>query len=224
MIKDIRLGLSLMKYGLNYRMSIFGILLCLAATMFFMWLLPVAAVGGIILSVVPLFVAQLIFSLTVSTMAQTSPYKKRLQTSVPTIFAMICSLIANTIVVIIHWFNYQRVMNNTDPFLTITYEPGEYETGYLFTAIFLVWILLYTTLSMKYFWPATIIMVGGFWAVRAYVEQGELIYIVMPDWVAILLSYVIVLLGCAVFYLITCVTYKKPYSDITFDSLLKRAS
>lgn len=224
MIKDIKLGLSLMKYGLNYHMSIFGILLCLAATMFFMWLLPVAAIGGMLLSVVPLFVAQLIFSLTVSTMVQTSPHKKRLQTSVPTIVAAICVLVANTIVVIMHWFNYQRVMNNTDPFLSVTYEPGEYETGYLFTAIFLVWILLYTTLSMKYFWPATIIMVGGFWAVRAYVEQGELIYIVMPDWVAILLSYVIVLLGCAVFYFITCVTYKKPYSDITFDSLLKRAS
>ena len=67
-------------------------------------------------------------------------------------------------------------------------------------------------------------MGGGFWAVRAYVEQGELIYIVMPDWVAILLSYVIVLLGCAVCYLITCVTYIKPYTDITFDSLLKCAS
>ncbi len=224
MIKDIKLGLSLMKYGLNYRMTIFGVLFSLAMTVFIEWLLPVSIIGAMTLSLMPLLIVQLIYSVSVSTMVQTSPCKKRMQTTVPTVFAIVCGLVTNTIVIIPQWLRYQQEKNNTNPFLTITYEPGEYETGYLFSALFLVWLLLYTTWSMKNFWLATIIMMGGFWAVKTYAEQGQLIYIIMPEWLAIVLSYVIILLGCVLFYITTCVTYKQPYSDITFNSLLKRAS
>ncbi|MBQ6844177.1 MAG: hypothetical protein IJO60_06040 [Agathobacter sp.] len=224
MIKDIKLGLSLMKYGLNYRLSIFGVLFSLGATILFGLLLPIAYIGGMLLSMIPMLIAQLIFSLTVSTMVQASAYKKRLQTTVPTVFAAICILVANTIVVVSQWLHYQKAVNNTNPFVVITYEPGEYETGFIFMAIFLVWILLYTTLAMKHFWLGTILMLGGFWGVMTYAKMGKITYLVMPEWLAIVLSYVIVLLGCVVFYIISCITYKQNYSEITFDSLLKRAS
>lgn len=213
-----------MKYGLNYRLTIVGVLISLGLTIFIEWLLPISIIGAMTISLMPLLIVQLIYSVSVSNMVQTATCKKRLQTTVPTLFAIVCGMITHTIVIIPQWLNHQQAINNTDPFLSITYEPGEYETGYLFSALFLVWLLLYTTWSMKNFWIATILMIGGFWAVKTYAEQGKLIYIVMPEGLAIALSYVIVLLGCGVFYVITCVTYKQPYSDITFNSLLKRAS
>lgn len=224
MIKEIKLGLSLMKYGLNYQMTLVGVLISVAMTILIEWILPISIIGAMTLSLMPLLIVQLIYSVSVSTMVQTSPYKRRLQTTVPTIFALICGIIANTIVIIPQCLHHQQVVNNTNPMWSITYEPGEYETGFIFSAIFIVWLLLYTTWSMKNFWSATIIMIGGFWAVKTYAEQGELIYIVMPEWLAIVLSYVIILLGCVLFYIITCVTYKQPYSDVTFNSLLKRVS
>lgn len=224
MIRDIKLGFMLMKYGLNYHLSIVCALISLGAALLFGALIPVGMIGGMFISIIPMLIAQLIFSLTVSTMVQTSSYKKRLQTTVPTLIATVSILIANTIVVISQKLQYQKAMNNTNTFVIVTYEPGEYETGYIYTAIVLVCILLYTTVAMKHFWLGTILMVGGFWGVMTFVKKGELTYIVMPEWLAIVLSYVVVLVGCILFYIICLFTYKQNYSEITFDSLLKRAS
>lgn len=224
MIKDIKLGLSLMKYGLNYRTTIIGVLVCLGMTVLVGTLLPVGIIGAMTICMMPLLIVQLVYSVSVSNMVQTSSCKKRMQTTIPTVFAVATGLIANTIVIIPQWLSYQRAINNTNPSLIITYDPGEYESGYIYSAFFLVWLLLYTTWSMKNFWVATIVMMGGFWAVKGYAENGNLIYFNIPEGVAILLSYIIILLGCGVFYIITTVSYKRPYSDITFNSLLKRAS
>lgn len=223
MIHDIKLGFKVMKYGLNFKMTLVGLLVCCGGGLLIQCLLPVAGIGVLYLGVGGMLFIQLLHSVSVSTMVQSSPYKKRLQTTVPTVFASVWLLIANTASVVAQKLDYQRAVNNTNPFVSITYEPGEYETGFLFAAFALVFIVLYGVLSMKCFWLSTIIFLAGFFGFMQFLKKGEISYIVIPEWSAILWSYGIVLLGCFVIYIISCITYRREYSKATFGTLLKRA-
>lgn len=129
----------------------------------------------------------------------------------------------NTFAVITQWLGYQRAINNTNPNLIITYEPGEYETGYIISSLVLVFVLLYTAFAMKHFEVASVIMIGGFLGFQNLAQMGKINYVIMPEGVAIVLSYAIVLLGGLIMYVISCLSYKKDYSKATFSNLLKRA-
>lgn len=220
MIRDIKLGFRILKYGLNYKVTMVGLLICCVGGL----LMQFAEFGILYVGIGAMLVIQLIHSVSVSTMVQTSPYKKKIQTTVPTLFAAGGMLITNTISVIAQWLGHQRAVNNTNPNFIITYAQGEYETGFLFSSFALVFIVLYGALSMKCFWLGLIIFLGGFFGFMKFAVQGEISYIMMPEWLAIVLSYVITLLGCLAMYAISCITYKRDYSKRTFDNLLKRAA
>lgn len=223
MIKDIKFGLQVMKYGLNFKAIMLVLLIFVGMGVVFTILLPVGIIGCFYTAMGSLFIVQLIYSVSVSTMVQTSSHKKRMQTIVPSILGTLCMLISNTFAVIMQWSGYQRVINNTNPNIIITYEPGEYESGYIVSSLVLVFILLYTVIAMKYNEVAVVIMIAGFIAFQNLSRLGEINYIIMPEGLAIGLSYTIVLLGGGIMYLISIVSYKKDYSKATFDSLLKRA-
>lgn len=223
MIKDIKFGFQIMKYGLNFKASIIALALCMGTGLFFAILLPVGAIGCLYASMGSLFTVQLIHSVSVSTMVQTSPHKKRIQTLIPTVMGTLCMLITNTFAVIVQWMGYQRAINNTNPNVIITFEPGENETGYIVSSLVLVYMLLYTAFAMKHFWVAMVILIGGCIALHNWGRLGEIDYVIMPEGLAIALSYMIVLLGGLIMYVISCLSYKKDYSKHTFDNLLKRA-
>lgn len=223
MIKDIKLGLSVMKYGLNFKVSMLALLICVGMGVVLTFLLPVGIIGCIYIAMGLLFIVQLIYSVSVSTMVQTSPHKKRMQTIVPSILGTLCMLVSNTFAVTSQWLEYQRAMNNTNPNIIIIYEPGEYESGYIFSSFVLVFLLLYTVIAMKYFEVAMGTMIIGCIAFLNLSRLVEINYIIIPEGLAIGLSYAIVLLGGGIMCLISIVSYKKDYSKAAFDSLLKRA-
>ena len=223
MIKDIKFGFQIMKYGLNFKASMIGLAFCMGIGILFSILLQVGAIGCLYASMGALFTVQLIHSVSVSTMVQTSPYKKKLQTIIPAVVGTLCMLIMNTFAVITQWMGYQRAINNTNPNLIIIYEPGEYETGYIISSLILVYVLLYTAFAMKHFWVAMVILIGGCIAIQNLDRLGMIDYVMIPEGLAIALSYVIVLFGGFIMYVISCLSYKKDYSKATFDNLLKRA-
>lgn len=223
MIKDIKFGFQIMKYGLNFKASMIGLAFCMGTGLFFVVLLPVGAIGCLYAAMGSLFTVQLIHSVSVSTMVQTSPQKKRIQTLIPTVIGTLCMLITNTFAVIAQWLGYQRAINNTNPNLIIVYEPGEYEAGYIISSLILVYVLLYTAFAMKHFGVAMVILIGGCIAIQNLDRLGEIDYVMMPEGLAIALSYLIVLLGGLIMYVISCLSYKKDYSKATFSNLLKRA-
>lgn len=222
MIRDLKMGFQIMKYGLNAKYSVFVLVICLLAGILFGLFIPVG-MGGLYLGMAAMLVAQLIFSVSVSTMVQTSPQKKRLQTTIPTLMSGIFLFLANTINLILTWLGYVRIKNNTNPFVTITMESGELETGILFTSGLMIFIMLYTFLSMKHFGLGTILFLGGFIGGYRYLQVGEVSYLIMPTWAAVLLSYGMIVIGCVMMYGISCATYKREYSKRTFETLLKRA-
>ena len=222
MINDIKLGLSMIKYGLNVRGAIFGVVFGIGAALLFILLFPVGMFSGLLIGIVVGVGVQLIYSLSVSTMIQSSPYKKRLRTTVPTWIAVISMLIANTLYLLMEGLAYLK--NTTNPFVEVIYESGERETGIVFIAGLLVFSLLYTVIGIRFFWISLVLLFGALSWFRMAAEGMFTFNLDISMEAAILLSYVIVLLGCGIMYVFNCLTYKYEYSELSFRGLLKRES
>lgn len=225
MIRDIKLGYQLMKHGLNFYKMIYGGLIILALAM----ISELFTIGGglstLVIGIFPMLMVQLMYSISLSTMVQSSPYKKRLQTTVPAIYVTLSMIVVNTYCVLSQLINYQEIERwGGGGLVTYIYESGEYETSFVLTSVVLVVFMLFGALGAKNFGLSVVFIYGICGLAGKIILKQGISYVEMPVNVAILLSYVVALLGCVLFYIIACITYKKNHSKITFDSLLKRAS
>ena len=150
-MKSMKLGLKLLRYAWGIKTTLLsgGIFFLLGLLSFTMsvqtWYL-----GGYLLMVLAVYPAQLLSSLTVSNLVQTSPWKKALQTSVPTALtagafaltyggALIISLLRlnarpemrEDMVMILVLFAFEI-------FLIMTYCGIAYKTYVLGTALFII--------------------------------------------------------------------------------------
>lgn len=151
MMKSMKLGFKLLRYAWGIKTTLLsgGIFFLLGLLSFTMsvqtWYL-----GGYLLMVLAVYPAQLLSSLTVSNLVQTSPWKKALQTSVPTALtagafaltyggALIISLLRlnarpemrEDMVMILVLFAFEI-------FLIMTYCGIAYKTYVLGTALFII--------------------------------------------------------------------------------------
>lgn len=224
MMKDIKLGCKLLEYGLNVGGSTFSLVLCFVLVVLMELILPITALSSLWIGIGAAAVVQLVHSLTASQMVQTSPYKKKLQTTIPTLIVGGYMLIAHTLSLILKWIGYQRIMGMSNPDFIVEFEPYEFSNAIIWAAFLMMFITLIIGLSMKCFWVAMMI----FGAVSVWFYTGmngvEMVYFAIPEPLAVALSYVIILAGCGLIYLIFCLTYKKDYSKMTFETALKRAS
>ena len=123
MIKDIKLGMSIIKYGLNFYTSISVVCFLLGLMALNMILLPTPLFSTIFTPLVMMGIVQQVYTTTVSTMVQSSPYKKKLRTTVPTYMAMIEMLIGNTLSLVLHWISYLRTKDNVSVLLEYDSKP-----------------------------------------------------------------------------------------------------
>lgn len=217
MINDLKLGFKLMKHGLQFKTSI------VAAVLFLILGLSmelaeevIAVVGSVYTMMGSVMIYQLVQSLTCAGLVQTSPQKKRLQTSVAAIYAFICTVILNTIVICVKLWMARY-----------THTPmTEVASDILINGILTVVVLLYMGTAMKAFWLATVVFItvcgiGGF-GIGLGLGVGWFANLNISIGAAIVISYLAAAIGCFLMYLISLVFYKKDYSKTTFDSALKR--
>lgn len=221
MINDIKMGMKVIKYGLNALMTVIPLLICLVVGVLFDLFMPVGCFGGLYFIMGGMSFVQLIHSVSVSTMVQTSPHKKKLQTTIPAIIGCGYMVIANTISLLIKWVGYERLMNVSDPNVFVIIEPGEMGKGIVLSSMIMVFIMLYVGASLKCFWPATILFVIVF--LGYYTSPEDVVLIPVPTGMAVILSYVIILIGSGLMCLIFKATYKLSYSKLSFETALKRA-
>ena len=227
MINDLKLGLKVMKYGLNgNKGAVVADILCLVLGTVMEIFLPIGFFGGMWFGMIALFIVQVIPSVSVSTMVQSSSYKKKLQVTVPTIVGCAFLLIANTYSLLLKWVGYEVCMNwsKSDPDVLIIFEQGDFSTGIIFSSIVMVFIIIYMGVGLKYFGLSFLLMFGGIALYNYATVDGGGIHVTFPEGMAVVLSYVIILLGCGILYLILNGSYKKEYSKATFEPMLKRAS
>ena len=223
MIKDMRFGFSIIKYALNYDGIITGFLLSWGASAIYGILIPVPILPGLLIGLGTVGLVQSINSATVSTMIQSSPYKKKLRTTIPAYFAFISLLVANLMSIGIHWISYRMIKDSTYFFFTFGYDSKTWASSIVICSVILVSILLYTVIADVFYWTG--IFVGiVMWILFRFSNQSiESIFWEISMETAIVLSYVVVLLGSIVLYVVNCLVYKFEYSPLSFRSLLKRA-
>lgn len=217
MINDLKLGIQVFRYGLNVKGNIIAMVLFLGLGCVMEFLSPGMTLGGLYISLGSMMLIQLMHSVTVSTMVQTSPYKKVLQTVVPALMGTIFVFLANTLSIVLKLVGMQ----------VFEWSEVEISNAILLSSAMTVLILVYMGAGLKIFWPATIAFFFAFVILYSTLNFGilsdEEVRMLLPMGLSILVSYLVVLAGCGIMYLIFLGTYKLEYSKVTWDAALKRA-
>ena len=168
MIKDIKLGIAMMRNGLNYAGALGAILLIVVASLLYLIFVPVPMMSGVFIATGVLGIVQQVYTATISTMVQSSPYKKKLRTIIPAYIAGIAMLIGNTMSLVIHWITYFRVKDNLSFIYTYLYgyDSREYANSLIICALFMVLFLLYMTASNVFFWQGILLGAGAWIWIR----------------------------------------------------------
>lgn len=215
MINDFKFGLKIIKYGLNVKMSlivsvfllIMGFLMDIAA--------PSAPINGLYMGLGGLFIVQAICSVSVSTMVQSSKYKRQIRTSVPVILGGAYLLVGNTISFLVKLAGMR--------FFEL--DLAEVSNGMVYNAVLMTIIALYMAGALKFFWIATgifFICYPAFFYLANSVHYFEGVML-LPFEIAVVFSYVMIIVAMVLMYLLFVAMYKRDYSKQTFETQLKRA-
>lgn len=215
MINDFKFGLKIIKYGLNVKISvivsifllIIGILMDLAA--------PSALINGPYVGMGGMFIVQMICSVSVSTMVQSSEHKRQIQTSVPVIVCGGYLLVGNTISFLVKLAGM----------LFFELDLSEVANGMVFNAVLMAIIALYMAGALKSFRIATVCfsvcyLLFYFLMSSVYYMEGVTL---LPFEIAVVFSYVMIIVVMVLMYLLLAAMYKRDFSKQTFETQLKRA-
>jgi len=224
MINDLKLGFKVIPYGLNFKGSIVSYILFFILGLVMEITSPDMGLGVLYVAIGSLLVVQLINSITCSTMVQTSPYKKRLQTVIPCILGGGYLLVTHTLVLGAKWIGFQA--NFID--LEEAYAMEEaYANSVIMSSVMLILVVVYMAAALKRFWVSTVIFIVVFIGLFSTSTVSRIlgdnaIWFTMEPPVAIALSYAMVLIGVICMYVISRILYKKDFSKVTFETALKR--
>lgn len=223
MIKDIKAASGLIKYEFNFRLEVLACLFMTALFGIIEYVTHTNALSRMVAALFPMLLVHAINLTSASTMIQASPCKKRMRTTIPALFATIAMLIVNTYCVISYRGFHEWAINNTNPFVYITFEPGEYESEHIFMSLFIVVFMLCGVLYTKYYLLAMIAFAVFFMGFGTYITQEGFLYPIISEGLAIAISYGIILIGGLLAYIICLTTYKQDYFAPAINNSLKRA-
>lgn len=221
MINDLKLGFKIMKYGHSAKLSIigsialavFGLMYC-AISITTKYSLP----AGYFLMLSVLLLLQLISTVSAANLVQSSPMKKKLQTSVPAFFSVLLMLAV-------------YLLNVVVAVVAVCANPEAIElfcTQIMYTIVILGSIMLYYGAVFKYFVASTIFFYIFFMFTYFPIVRGELQWSFMPfaePWENFALTVVVglvVILVCGVLqYLISLALYKAPISKLALGARLR---
>ena len=219
MIKDIKMSFKILKYGINVKVSvIFAVIFFVLS--FFLDMVGSTLISSMYIPIVSMYFGQIAHSFVQSTMVQSSPYKKSLQTKIPVLAMGVVLLVYNTLIVL-----WRYVLLSVNPEREL-----EFIMGSILGGITIVGIMLYFAFAMKFFYPATVCFFLAFYSlsfgtgyrVLAGADTTHFWGIEsMP--MAILFSYLCIFIGCGINYGASVLLYKKDYSQQNFKKALDRA-
>lgn len=226
MIGDLKLGFKLLKYSLQFKMSvivaaIFMVMGLIFDMMSFSIISPDLSVYYLFGMV---FASQMISSLNASQMVQSSPYKKRLQTRIITSVCVFIEFVSITIMLVIKAVQYYHMGHMQEHVI---------ESVLMVSGCILIFNL-YMITATKFYWSATglfiITFVGFFYIImrRQYsvIFQGVETKNILPQIpfpAAVGICYGAILLGGILMYVISNLLYKREYSKMMFKAALERA-
>ncbi len=219
MLKDLKMGFQLMKYGYRIKMNvIFMLVILVIGIIVEITSEGTSFLGGFYLMMTGMFAYQLIMSMDISEMVQTSAMKRRLQVELPVVASTVVYLAAYTFLLVERVILiYQNPQGKEEALYTLFTIVLMMVTIYIFTAIcykyFVAGFILFLILFIGVDTGAVILWNNGIGAWLCQIGLG---------WLAVL-GYAVVLLGGGIEYLLGSLLYRKPLSEFAFRGIFKDA-
>lgn len=213
------MGFQLMKYGYKIKMNVIMMVVILA----FGIVAEISSkgtsfLGGFYLMMTGMFAYQLIMSMDISEMVQSSAAKRKLQVGLPVVASTVVYLASYTFllverVILIH----QNPQSKDELLYTLFTILLIMITVYIFSSIcykyFVAGFILFLILFIGVDTGAVILWNNGIGAWLCQIGLG---------WLAVL-GYAVVLLGGGIEYLLGSLLYRKPLSEFAFRGIFKDA-
>lgn len=221
LVKNLKLGFKILRYGHAAKLSIIagivlgllGLVVCAISV-----LVSYSFPGGYFLMMSVLLLLQLVFTVNAANLVQTSPMKKKLQTSVPALISILLMLAGYFVQVLV-----SAVMAGLNP------ETVQlYCTQIIYTAAIMGIIMLYYGAVYKYFVAASAVFIIMFIFAYGPMIRGDILWSWMPFagfWGNFILTAAIgaaVILVCGgLQYLISLAVYRAPVSKWALGARLR---
>ena len=228
MIKQLRMGFKLLKFTHGIVSNIASLILIFVIGIWFE-LAPlfepsvtgsehrfIFSLGSYFVMMSALFILQMLISLNVSNVVAVSPWKKRIQSSVFSLMALVTFGITFVLVLVIKYYKYISGIS--------TYTALVEEVMLLPLAIILT--IVYMAVALKYFVVSSIIFCIMIPVVMAIQAVGPMVgwfsYEAISIGMAVSLCVVSIFVGVAISYGVLCLLYKKPISKYSQMNGLKK--
>lgn len=220
MLKDFKLGIRVLKYAHSARMTM---IIAGVMVLFGILITPLNLINkeaslpcGYFIMLSVLFLIQLISSVSIAKLAQASPAKKRLQTSVPTMLNLV-------------FMSSGFFLSAVVEYICILLRPEETQLiagRLLFTAVIMGVVILYSAVAYKLFFLGTVFFLvifftcyvflsDGGWTVRLWESSGLF-------WQVVLIGFAIIALCCLLQYGISLALYRLPMSKYAQSATLRK--
>lgn len=220
MKNQIRLGIKLLKYGLNAKLQ----LGCAALVLVLGLALELisgghnlSVVGGFYIVLSGTFLAQVIISLDVSKMVQTSSYKRKIQTSMPVLVNTSIQLASYTVVVLLRLYRLSQIPADD--------IEGRIAVGTNLAGIIcLIFIFsVYLGFCYKFFLISVVIVVLIAVPLMVGLQVGACqIGRTIPMAAIVVSGYILIPAGQLLAYLFSRLVYKRELSLYAFGSAMRR--
>lgn len=222
MFDKIKKGLMLAGYGLGFKSKLLfavGFMLGGFALEFFDKAGNI--LGGFYIVLAAMFVLQLVISLNLSTMVQTSPYKRKLETVIPILTSTPLLLFNYTVMVLIRLYYLYL-----DPAVTADVNRQmQARSGLVAISILLFVTAIYMGVCYKFFWSSFVFLFAVVFPIAFISRADWFAHFVMklPIGGIVAGGYLMIIIGQTAAYLASVVFYKRELSRHAFSAALKRS-
>lgn len=213
--KKWQFAIKCMKYSYNLKLNLICAGVMLALGLFYEIIDLGNGMGGFILLVVSMYPVQILYSVCGSQLVQSSPYKKALMTSMPTILTLCSSILIYLLIVVIEGV---RMVIKPE-------TAGQGVSVILMSGMFLLFLDIYAGIVYKYFWISMVIMIVGTVGIYSNIGRYRLFMQLFSGCslpVAIAAGLCLALLGSLLQYGISLLVYKKPVSKQAVYGMLRQ--
>jgi hypothetical protein len=218
MFNQIKLGIKLWKYAISAKSQIVcAIIFFLLGAVLEIGDQGTGVIGGYYIVLSSMFITQLIVSVDFSTMVQASPYKKKLQTSIPVLVSTPVMLVTYTFLALLRVYFFQASSEDESRL--------EIKSGLLVIGVLLWLSSIYMGICYKYFLAAMVglcVVIMPIASIGTNLDTGFVEHIPMAAIVAA--GYVLILLGQFLAYLLSRLAYRKDLSKYAFGAAMRRAA
>ena len=189
MIKQLKMGMKMLRYAFGIKSS-----LGLGGVLFVLGILfhGTDGIGSYLILTGGLWIVQLLYSLPVSGMIQTSPWKRELQTSGVAIVSFFSFLFFYLIDAVLLLLFEQQKVNMIGPCLVID-------------GIIIFFIMIYCGFAYKFFMVSTILFLVSYFGNHIYTWLNSISLVQ-----GAVIGFALIVLGALVQYAASCLVYKCP--------------